>query len=186
MKTIEGLKLFQKKSGLMANLEEAISHETLNKIANQALPKMVWLIREIVPELREERIAETQKVLLAASMNGLETSLSLELMELSVGSSYKLHNVLQYYCLNHNIDSKNGRMELWGTEWELPVRLAAGIIRDTRDGINLESPCKSDLEKSQTFAVARVFTAQRAGDANVFDARDRQNKEIDEFISNYK
>jgi predicted solute-binding protein len=77
-------------------------------------------------------------------------------------------------------------MELWGTEWELPVRLAAGIIRDIRDGVNLEKPTKKDLKKSQTFAVARVFIDQKAGDKDFWAARDRQNKEIDKFIANYK
>ena len=184
MKAIEGLKVFQEKWGV-GSFECAISHKVLNEIANQALPKMVWLVKEAVSSLKEERIAETQKVLLAASMNGLATSFSLELMDLSVGACYKLQNRVQHY-VGYSLDNKEGRMELWGTEWELPIRLAAGIIRDTRDGINLENPTTADLEKSQTFAVARVFVDQQASDADIWAARDRQNKEIDEFISNYK
>ncbi|MBQ8464540.1 MAG: hypothetical protein IJ545_00860 [Alphaproteobacteria bacterium] len=181
MKT-EVLKSVEKRYGVGDYFEEAISARVLNEIAHKALPKMVWLIKDVV-SLDDARIAETQKVLLAASMNGLSTGFSLELMDLSVGASYKLDRLL--YSVGA-LDTKEGRKELWGTEWELPVRLAAGIIRDIRDGVNLEEPTKADLEKSATFAVSRVFIDKKASDKDVWTARDRQNKEIDEFIANYK
>ena len=180
MKTIEILKAYEKRHGV--GFEESVSAQVLNEIAHKALPKMVWLTKEVV-SLDEARLAETQKVLLAASMNGLSTDFSLALMDLSVGASYKFDYLMDRVG---SLDTKGGRLVLWGTEWELPVRLAAGIIRDTRDGVNLENPTKADLKKSKTFAVARVFIDQKAGDKDVWAARDRQNKEIDEFIANYK
>ena len=183
METFEVLKAYEKRYRL-CDFEKAISHKELNEIAHQKLPKMVWLIQEAVPALKEERIAETQKVLLAASMNGLSVSFSLELMKLSVGETYEFDRLQNY--VGHNLDTKQGRQELWGTEWELPVRLASGIIRDIRDGINLEQPTRKDLKKSKTFAVARVFIDKKESDKDAWAARNRQNKEINEFISNYK
>lgn len=182
--TVEKLKFYYERRGFRTSESPIPGYNVLGKLSRRELPKMVWLVKEAVPALKEERIAETKKVFAVAAENDLSPLLTLALMDLSVGKDYSLENEV-YRIVGHYVSNKEGREELWNTEWELPVRLAAGMIRDMRDDIDLENPTRWDLRHSQTFAVARVFIDKKDTDADFSAARDRQNKEIDKFISKW-
>ena len=59
------------------------------------------------------------------------------------------------------INSKSERKKLWGSEWELPVFITMGLIKDIKNGINILNPSKEDLMKSATIKVASTFTVPR-------------------------
>lgn len=184
MDTIEKLKLYSEHHRFgFEHREELLPFRILEILSKRELPKMVWLVQQVVPALKEERIAETKSVFATAAENDLHSLLTLALMDLSVGKDYALEDKVRQ-IVGHSVSNKEGRKELWGTEWELPVRLAAGIMRDWRDNINLKNPTRWDLRHSATFSVARVFIDVKDGE-DTSAARNRQNKEIDKFISKW-
>ena len=142
--------------------EKKLLYKLLDIIQSKKLPKIVMLLSEIYPDFAEEniskRITESLNVINKVSylmLDGFHVAVIDSLLDITCGhgGSFGSNFCSRFYPLCN----KDTREDFWGTRWELPCFITAGLLEDFMNGVDVDNPTAEDLKKSKVIEVARIY-----------------------------
>jgi len=156
--------------------ENAVLHKLLNILQSKELPKIVALLSEIYPDFRaeniSERITESMNVINKVShlmLDGFHISVIASILDITCGHGGNFGGL---FCSRfYPLCDKGTREDFWGTRWELPCFVVAGLLEDLMNDVDIDNPTAEDLKKSKVIEVAGIYQCPQ--------------EKIDDFIAAY-